>query len=87
MRKRLVILIVLCLWAFVVTVIHIAISRSGRAITHLQQDVSVKEARNQYLKLEIARFSSPEKVTQFATEQLGMIPARPYEVVVLDKTK
>ncbi len=87
MTKRLILLFVLCLWAFMVTALHIAISRSGRAITRLQQEVSVKEARNQYLRLEIARLSSPDTVTQFATQKLGMIPAKPYEVILLDKPK
>lgn len=85
--KRVILLIIFCVWAFMITVIHTAISRSGRAITRLQQEVSIKQARNQYLKLEIARLSSPEIVTQFATDQLGMIPAKPYEIVLLDKHK
>ena len=85
--KRVIVLIVFCVWAFMITVIHTAISRSGRMITRLQQEVSVKQARNQYLKLEIARLSSPENVTRFATENLGMVPAKPYEVILLDKSK
>jgi len=87
MKRVIILLFVFFVWAFMVTAIHISISRSGRAITRLQQEVSVKEARNQYLKLEIARLSSPEAVTLFATENLGMVPAKPYEVIILDKSK
>ena len=85
--KKIILLIVFCFWALLITATHIAISRTGRAITRLQEDVSVKEARNQYLQLEIARLSSPETVTHFAREQLGMQPANPYEVVQLEKIK
>ena len=85
--KRILLLIVFCLWAFGITVIHIAIARSGRTITQLQQDVSVKQARNQYLELEIARLSGPDEVLQFATDQLGLVPAKPYEIILLDEHK
>ena len=87
MKRVILLLMVFCVWAFMITAIHIAIIRSGRTITRLQQEVSVKEARNQYLELEIARLSSPETVTRFATENLGMVPAKPYEVILLDKNK
>ena len=59
--KRIFLFIGFFLWLFLITVIHIGISRSGRVITQLQNDVSIKEARNQYLKLEIARLSGRKK--------------------------
>ena len=62
---------------------RIEINRSGRTIGQLQNDVAIKEARNQYLELEISRMSNPERISQLAEEQLGLVLPPPHQVVVL----
>jgi len=79
-----VILFVFCLFSFGVVVMRIEINRSGRAISQVQNDVEIKEARNQYLELEILRMSSPENVSRLAREKLGMVPVKPHEVIWLE---
>ena len=64
---------------------RVEINRSGRTIRQLQNEVEVKEARNQYLKLEILRLSGPETILQQADEKLHMAPIAPHRVVVLPK--
>ncbi len=79
-----VVLFLLCLFGFGVAVMRIEINRSGRTISQLQNEVEIKEARNQYLQLEISRLSSPENITRRAREKLGLVPAKPHEIIVLD---
>lgn len=67
-----------------VVAMRIEINRSGRAISQLQNEVEIKEARNQYLELEISRLSGPQHVTAFAQDQLGLVPAKPHEIIILD---
>ncbi len=82
--KQFTILIISCAVGFLITFIHVGISRSGRIVSKLQQEVAVKEARNQYEQLEIARLSSPQEITTFATVQLGMVQAHPHEIFILE---
>ena len=74
----------LCLFLVGIAVMRIEINRSGRTIGQLQNEVEIKEARNQYLELEIARLSSPENITRLAHEKLGLVPAKPHEIIVLE---
>ena len=67
-----------------VTFIHVGIIRSGRVVSKLQQEVAIKEARNQYEQLEIARLSSPQEITTYAAEHLGLVQAKPHEIFVLE---
>ena len=80
---------VLCIfgWLFLITVVHVGVIRSGRVVSKLQQEVAVKEARNQYEQLEISRLSSPEEITTYAQDQLGFVEAKPHEIIVLDERK
>ena len=82
--KQFLILIIACGVGFMITFIHVGIIRSGRVVSKLQQEVAVKEARNQYEQLEIARLSSPQEITTYAAEQLGLVQAKPHEVFVLE---
>ena len=82
--KYFVLLFVLCLFGFMVVAMRIEINRSGRAISQLQNEVEIKESRNQYLELEISRLSGPQHVTAFAQDQLGLVPAKPHEIIILD---
>ncbi len=80
---------VICIvsWLFLITVVHVGVIRSGRVVSKLQQEVDVKEARNQYEQLEISRLSSPEEITTYAQEHLGFVQAKPHEIIVLDERK
>ena len=82
--KQFGILLIICIVGFIITFIHVGIIRSGRVVSKLQQEVAIKEARNQYEQLEIARLSSPQEITTFAAEKLGMVQAKPHEVFVLE---
>ena len=82
--KQFLILVVSCMIGFLVTFIHVGIIRSGRVVSKLQQEVAIKEARNQYEQLEIARLSSPQEIITYATQELGLVQARPHEVFVLE---
>ena len=53
---------ILSIFAFGVVMMRIEINRSGRAIGKLNNEVEIKQARNQYLELECARLSGPEEV-------------------------
>ena len=79
------IMFLIALLAFGVLWIRIEVNRSGREIGRLQNEVEVKEARNQYLNLEILRLSSPEAVSRQAKEKFGFEPVKPHHVVVVDK--
>ncbi len=79
------IVFVIALFGFGVVMMRIEINRSGRTISQLQNEVEIKEARNQYLQLEISRLSSPENITRLTQEKLGMVPAKPHEIVVLEE--
>lgn len=76
-------LFLLCLFSFGIVWMRIEINRSGRAIGQLQNEVEIKEARNQYLKLEISRLSSPENIERLAREKLGMTSQEPSKVILL----
>jgi cell division protein FtsL len=71
--------------AFGVVWVRIEVNRSGRTIGQLQNEVDIKKARNQYLKLEILRLSNPDAISRQAQEQFGLVPIHPTHVVVLDK--
>ena len=86
MKKQFfVVLLIFILWAFITTFIHIGVIRSGRIVSQLQREVNIKEARNQYEELEIARLSGPEVITSFAADKLGMVQAKPHEVFILEE--
>lgn len=82
---RFILIILFCLFCLGVVWMRTEISRSGREIGQLQREVEIKEARNQYLKLEILRLSGPEQITARAQEELGIVPLPPHHVVVLGK--
>lgn len=76
---------VLSIFAFGVVMMRIEVNRSGREIGKLQNEVEIKEARNQYLQLETARLSGPETIEKIAQEELHLRPTPPQDVIVLDK--
>ncbi len=79
------IMFLVAILAFLVVWIRTEVDRSGREIGKLHNEVEIKEARNQYLKLEILRLSNPDTVSQQAKEKFGFEPIDPTHVVVLDK--
>ena len=73
------------LLSFGVVWVRIEVNRSGRSIGQLQNKVDIKEARNQYLRLEILRLSNPDAISRLAKEKFGLVPISPSRVIVLDK--
>ncbi len=86
MKKGYILLICLLLggWLFLITSINLGVLRSGRQVSKLQNEVAIKEARNQYEEVEIARLSSPQAIIDFAQEKLGMVEEKPHEVILLE---
>ena len=72
-------------FAFGVVMMRIEINRAGRAIGKLQNEVEIKEARNQYLELENARLSGPVTVSKIAQEKLKLRRTPPQNIVVLEE--
>ena len=85
--KILIAVLVIFAWLSLITVIHVNVIRSGRVVSKLQQEVSIKQARNQYEELEISRLSNPEAIITYAQQELGMVQAKPHEVIVLEESK
>lgn len=79
------IMFLLAVLAFCVVWIRTEVDRSGREIGQLQNEVEIKESRNQYLKLEILRLSNPDTILPQAQQRFGLEPIHPSRVVVLDK--
>ncbi len=71
-------------FAFGVAMMRIEVTRSGRAIGQLHNEVEVKRARNQYLELEVLRLQSPQVLQAVAQQQLGLRRTPPQNVVVLE---
>ena len=82
--KKFVLLFILFLFVLGVTALRTEINRSGREISQLQNEVEVKEARNQYLQLQISCLASPSNISALAQEKLGLVPAKPHQVIVLE---
>ena len=72
------------LFALGVAMMRTEVNRSGRAIGRLQSEVEIKEARNQYLQLEIERLSGPEMIHQVAQEKLQLRRTPPQQIIVLE---
>ena len=81
--KKLIGLLILSMFFFLITVIHVTINRLGRDVSRLQRSVEVKQARNQYLQLEILRLSSPQVVIPYAQEHLDLQEAQPSKIIIL----
>ena len=58
--------------------------KTGYQVATVMEDITFKEARNQYLQLEIARLESPAVVSAQARERLKMDFTKPSNVVVLE---
>lgn len=82
--KLFAIVFLLSLFALGIAVMRTEVDRSGRAIGKLQSEVEIKEARNQYLKLELIRLSGPEIIQQTAKEKLNLRRTPPQQIIVLE---
>ena len=74
----------LSLFALGVAVMRTEVDRSGRSIGKLQDEVNIKEARNQYLELELIHLSGPEEIQQVAKEKLHLQRTPPQQIIVLE---
>ena len=72
------------LFALGITIMRTEVNRSGRAIGKLQNEIEIKEARNQYLKLEMLRLSGPSTVQPLAQEKLHLRRTPPQQIVILE---
>ncbi|MBR3632366.1 MAG: cell division protein FtsL [Elusimicrobiaceae bacterium] len=79
------IVFIISIITFGIVMMRIEVARSGRTIGKLQNEVEIKEARNQYLKLEEARLGGPQTIEPLAQEKLKLRRTPPQSVVVLDK--
>lgn len=73
------------LFLFIVVMMRIEIYRSGHTIGKLQQELEIKQARNQYLELEATRLSGPMTIRQIAQDKLNLRTTPPQQIMVLDK--
>lgn len=83
-RVTIILLIGFFAFSFLVVVVRNEINRSGRTVSALQNEVEIKEARNQYLQLEISRMQSPENITKLAEEKLKLKTIKPHKVIILE---
>ncbi len=60
--------------------------RTGYQVATLMEDITFKEARNQYLRYKIGTYKSPHKVIAAATEN-GMKISSPQNIIVLRKNE
>ena len=79
-------------WVFLFSIIALGIvvmrsevNRSGRTIGQLHNEIDIKEARNQYLKLETQRLMGPEEISRLAREKLKLRRTPPSKVIQLEK--
>ena len=79
------IILLITVLSFGILWVRIEVNHSGREIGRLRNEVEIKEARNQYLQLEILRMTSPQEMTQKAREKFGFEPIKPHHVIVLEK--
>ena len=79
------IVFVISVFALGIVAMRSEINRSGRAISKLHDEVEIKEARNQYLKLETQRLSGPDEITRVAQEKLNLRRTPPSKVIHLEE--
>ena len=79
------IVFVISIFALGIVAMRSEINRSGRAISKLHDEVEIKEARNQYLKLETQRLSGPEEISRVAQEKLNLRRTSPSKVIHLEE--
>jgi len=82
-------------WVFVVVVLvavtvisawqHFELLRYGYRLEAMQQERADEEEIARRLRLEIETLRSPERIEQYATEQLHMVAPRRDEVVVVER--
>ncbi|HEX9682722.1 MAG TPA: septum formation initiator family protein [Acidimicrobiales bacterium] len=73
--------VIAALAVFGVAAAHTRLIESQIRLQQLEEGVAGQEARNQRLRLEVARLESPERIVAAAQERLGMLP--PPSVVYL----
>ncbi|HVE12984.1 MAG TPA: septum formation initiator family protein [Elusimicrobiota bacterium] len=58
-------------------------TRVGYSVGKAQQELKSQRDRNAYLRMELERLSSPERLESYARERLGMAPPTPESLVFL----
>ncbi|MBR1980344.1 hypothetical protein [Candidatus Proelusimicrobium excrementi] len=75
--------ILLCgLFLLLIAMERVQKEKTGYQVATVMEDITFKEARNQYLRYKIGVYKSPHKIMA-AAEREGMRIAAPSEVIVL----
>lgn len=82
--KTFYIILLIGLFVLLVAMERVQKEKTGYQVATLMEDITFKEARNQYLRYKIGTYKSPHKVIADATEKKMQI-ANPADVIILRK--
>ncbi|WP_428898165.1 hypothetical protein Dip518_000356 [Parelusimicrobium proximum] len=82
--KRFLWLFIIGLFLFVLAMQRVQVKRAGAEVAVISAEVSLKESRNQYLKYQIDKATSPYVVYPYAGEHLDMHLAAPGEIITVE---
>ena len=83
MKKLLSIVVIVGLFFFILSFLRVQKEKSGQHIALLMEDISFKEARNQYIAYQVGIYTGPQAVIEKAQGQ-GFIAIEPSKVIVLE---
>ena len=83
MKKTLSIILTIGILFFIISFLRIQKEKSGQRIARLMEEISFKEARNQYLAYQVSIYTGPQAVIQKAQAQ-GLVAIEPTKVIVLE---
>lgn len=72
----------LCLLVYIWT--HLQVLQAGYRIDRLGRELHAMSQQERHLDLEVARLASPGRIEKVATEELGMVPLEPEQVITLE---
>jgi hypothetical protein len=84
--KIIYIVLIVCLFALLLSMERVQEERSGYRAAALLEDVEFKKARNQYMRYKIGLYQSPKSVTEKASE-LGMRFTPPADIITIKEKK
>lgn len=84
--KTIYIILLAGLFALLLSIERVQKERTGYRAAALIEDISFKQARNQYLRYQIGMYISPDKITSQAKE-LGMQFTEPHNLIILRMNK
>lgn len=84
MKRLLSIILVIGFLFFLLSFLRIQKEKSGQRIAMLMEEISFKEARNQYISYKVGIYTGPQAVIEKAKEQ-GLIVIEPNRVIILER--